>query len=295
MCAVNAINIVRTPWKKVLQDYAPLVLPSAHDPLTARIAERAGFHAIQVGGFSLSATLSGAPDIDLEHFGEKSSVAQRVIHATTMPVMVDGDDGYGDAKNVTRTVQEYEAMGAAAIFIEDQAAPKKCGHMAGKEVIPLRKAVEKLKAAVAARSNHDFFIIGRTDSIAVNGLDDALRRGEAFLKAGVDGVYLEGAETVEELRQIGKTFEGVPLAISLLEGGGKTPILPPAELHLMGFNMILYPTTVLFRMVRAIERAMRDLNQGKPMPAKEGCSMEEFEEIVDLNRWATIELQYPAK
>src|SRR3954470_2467470 len=161
---MNAINLQRTPWKEVLQNYAPLVLPSAHDALVARLAERAGFRAIQVGGFSLSATMSAAPDVDLEHFGEKSAVAQRIIHATKLPVLVDGDDGYGDAKNVTRTVQEYEALGAAAIFIEDQVAPKKCGHMGGKKVVPKKKIIDKLKAACAARQSGDFFIIGRTDA-----------------------------------------------------------------------------------------------------------------------------------
>jgi 2-methylisocitrate lyase-like PEP mutase family enzyme len=292
---VNAINLARTPWKQVLEDYAPLILPSAHDALTARIAERVGFRALQVGGFSLSATLSAAPDVDLEHFGEKSAVARRVIHATALPVLVDGDDGYGDAKNVTRTVQEYEALGAAAIFIEDQTSPKKCGHMSGKEVIPTKKIVEKLRAACAARRSPDFFIIGRTDAIAVNGLDDALRRAEAFLKAGVDGVYLEGARTVAELRRIGKNFEGVPLAISLLEGGGKTPILPPPELHEMGFTMLLYPTTVLFQVARTMERALADLRDGKPMTKDEACTMSEFEDIVDLKRWISIETAYPAK
>jgi 2-methylisocitrate lyase-like PEP mutase family enzyme len=292
---VNAINLRRTSWKKVLQEYAPLVLPSAHDALTARLAERAGFRAIQVGGFSLSATMSAAPDIDLEHFGEKSSAAQKVVHATQLPVLVDGDDGYGDAKNVTRTIQEYEALGAAAIFIEDQVAPKKCGHMAGKEVIPKKKMVEKLKAACAARESPDFFIIGRTDAIGVNGLDDALRRAEAYLKAGVDGLYLEGARNRSELERIGKTFEGVPLAISLLEGGGTTPILPPPTLHKMGFNMLLYPTTLLFRIVRATQRGLRDLREGKPLPEKEGCDMQEFQDIVDMKRWQSIETNYPAQ
>ena len=292
---VNAINIRRTPWRKVLNDYAPLLLPSAHDALTARIAELAGYRAIQVGGFSLSATMSAAPDIDLEHFGEKSSVAQRVIHASTLPVLVDGDDGYGDAKNVTRTVQEYEALGAAAMFIEDQVAPKKCGHMDGKEVVSRQQIVDKLKAACAARQSPDFFIIGRTDAIAVNGLDDALRRGEAFIKAGVDGVYLEGAETVKDLEKIGKTFAGVPLAVSILEGGGKTPWLPPDRYHTMGFNMLLYPTTILFRVVKAMQRAVEDLRKGREMPADQAVQMEEFLDIVDLKRWKSIETNYPSE
>jgi 2-methylisocitrate lyase-like PEP mutase family enzyme len=289
---VNAINLQRTPWKQVLQNYAPLVLPSAHDALTARLAERAGFRAIQVGGFSLSATLSAAPDVDLEHFGEKSGVAQRVIHATQLPVLVDGDDGYGDAKNVTRTVQEYEELGAAAIFIEDQVAPKRCGHMAGKEVVPRKTMVQKLRAAVAARSSPDFFLIGRTDAIGVNGLTDALRRAEAYLKAGVDGVYLEGARNLKDLKAIGREFEGVPLAVSILEGGGKTPALSPPEFHQLGFTMLLYPTTVLFRVARAIDRALRNLRDGVKMPPQESCDMEEFQDIVDMKRWQSIEAAY---
>jgi 2-methylisocitrate lyase-like PEP mutase family enzyme len=289
---VNAINLRRTPWKKVLTEYAPLVLPSVHDALTARIAARTGFHALQVGGFSLSATLSAAPDIDLEHFGEKSSVAQRVIHATELPVLVDADDGYGDPKNVTRTVQEYEAMGAAAIFIEDQMAPKRCGHMSGKEVIPKKKMTDKLRAACAARENADFFIIGRSDAIGVNGLSDALRRGEAYLKAGVDGIYLEGARSVKELQAIGKTFSGVPLAISILEGGGTTPVLSPDKYHEMGFTMLLYPTSVLFRIARATQQAMQDLLDGVPMSERDACTMKEFEDIVDLKRWISIETSY---
>lgn len=289
---MNAINLQRTPWKQVLEQYAPLVLPSAHDPLVARIAESIGYRAIQVGGFSLSATLSGAPDIDLEHFGEKSSVAQRVIHATSLPVLVDGDDGYGDPKNVTRTVQEYEAMGAAAIFIEDQVAPKKCGHMGDKEVVSKKIMVNKLKAACAARQSPNFFIIARTDALEPNGLKDALSRADAYLKAGVDGLYIEGARNEKELKTIGQEFEGVPLAVSILEGGGKTPFLPPDEFHRMGFTMLLYPTTVLFRTVRAIERALKDLNAGKEMPEKEACDVTEFLDIVDMKRWQSIEAQF---
>jgi 2-methylisocitrate lyase-like PEP mutase family enzyme len=155
--------------------------------------------------------------------------------------------------------------------------------------------VEKLRAACAARQSTDFFVIGRTDAIGVNGLDDALRRAEAYLKAGVDGLYLEGARNRSELERIGRTFEGVPLAISLLEGGGTTPILPPATLHQMGFSMLLYPTSVLFRIVRATQSALKDLCEGKPMREEEACDMKEFQDIVDMKRWRTIETNYPAQ
>src|SRR5436190_15106921 len=156
---MKEIGARRTSWKQVLREHAPLILPAAHDALTARIIERAGFKAYQVGGFAVAGAMHAVPDLDLEHFGEKSAVARKIIHASALPVLVDADDGYGDAKNVTRTVREYETMGASAIFIEDQVAPKKCGHMAGKAVIPAKEMVNKIKAAKAARSKPDFFLL----------------------------------------------------------------------------------------------------------------------------------------
>src|SRR3954463_4556412 len=130
---MKSIVVNRASWKSILATHAPLILPAAHDALTARIIERAGFPAYQIGGFALAGAMHAVPDVDLEHFGEKAAVARKIIHASDLPALVDADDGYGDAKNVTRTVHEYEEMGAAAVFIEDQVAPKKCGHMGGKE------------------------------------------------------------------------------------------------------------------------------------------------------------------
>ena len=289
---MKAITAHRRTWKAVLEDHEPLLLPAAHDALTARLIDRAGFPAYQIGGFALTASLHAVPDLDLEHFGEKSAAARRIIHASPLPVLVDGDDGYGDAKNVTRTVHEYETIGASAIFLEDQTAPKRCGHMAGKQVVPKRDMVNKLKAACAARSSADFFILARTDAIAPHGLKDALRRAEAYLNAGADGVYLEGPTTKAELETIGRSLRGVPLAVSILEGGGKTPWLPPAEFHELGFTMLLYPTSVIFRVARAIEQSLHRLAQGRPMTAKDAIAMPRFEEIVDLPHWADIEKKF---
>src|ERR1044071_8039425 len=136
---MKQIAVRRPTWEDVLKEHAPLVLPAAHDALTARIIERAGFKAYQIGGFAVAGAMHAVPDLDLEHFGEKSAVARKILNASSLPVMVDADDGYGDAKNVTRTVREYETMGASAIFIEDQVAPKRCGHMAGKSVVAAAK------------------------------------------------------------------------------------------------------------------------------------------------------------
>src|SRR5947207_3730859 len=145
-------------------------LPSAADALTARLIERAGFPAYQIGGFALVGAMHAVPDIDLEHFGEKHIKAREIIKASKLPVLVDGDDGYGDVKNVTRTVRGYEEIGASALFIEDQKPPKRCGHMAGKEVIPADQMVEKIRAAIAARTQADFFILARTDAREPLGL-----------------------------------------------------------------------------------------------------------------------------
>jgi 2-methylisocitrate lyase-like PEP mutase family enzyme len=289
---MKEIGARRASWKKILREHAPLILPAAHDALTARIIERAGFKAYQVGGFAVAGAMHAVPDLDLEHFGEKSAVARKIIHASTLPVLVDADDGYGDAKNVTRTVREYETMGASAIFIEDQVAPKKCGHMAGKAVVKVGDMVQKIKGAVAAKIDPDFFIVARTDAIEPNGLTDALRRADAYLKAGADGVYLEGPTTKKELKEIGTHFKGVPLAVSILEGGGKTPWLSPKEFYGMGFNMLLYPTTILFRVARAIERAADDLKNGKQMPKKDAVDLHGFETIVKLGFWAEIEKKF---
>jgi 2-methylisocitrate lyase-like PEP mutase family enzyme len=150
--------------------------------------------------------------------------------------------------------------------------------------------INKLKAAILARRNADtLFILARTDALAVNGLDDALRRAEMYLKAGADGIYIEGPESVQQLRTIGREFKGKPLAVSILEGGGKTPWVPPDEMHAMGFNMLLYPTTLLFRETKAVLRALEDLKAGRPMPEDESVTMLQFEKFVDIAYWKAIE------
>ena len=160
----------RKTWREVLDQSAPLLLPVAHDALTARVIEQAGYPAYQIGGFALVGSRFAYPDIDLAQFGENSAVMRDTIAASSLPVLVDADDAYGDAKNVTRVVQGYEAMGASAIFLEDQQAPKRCGHMAGKKVIPAEAHAGKLRAAVAARHNPQTFIMARTDALAPLGM-----------------------------------------------------------------------------------------------------------------------------
>ena len=275
-------------WKELLARGEPLILPCAYDALSARLIERAGFAAYAVGGYALVGARHALPDIGLVAFGEMSAGIRDIMAASSLPVLVDCDDGYGDAKNVARTIAGYEAMGVSAIFMEDQRAPKRCGHMAGKEVIDADAMAAKLRAAVAARRGADLFIIARTDARAVHGLDEALRRAEIYLKAGADGLFIEAPQTIDELTQVGRTFQGVPQLANMVEGGGRTPVLPPQELYRLGFTMVAYPTSLIFRVARAIENALADLKAGRPA-GKDGVDFETFKDITSLAHWAEVE------
>ena len=277
-----------TRWKDLLARGEPLLLPCAHDALSARLIERAGFSAYSIGGFPLVGARHALPDIGLVGFGEMSAGVRDIMAASKLPVMVDGDDGYGDAKNVTRTIQAYEALGVGAIFIEDQRAPKRCGHMAGKDVIDAGQMAEKIRAAAAARQSPDTFLVARTDARAVHGLDEALRRGELYLKAGADGLFIEAPQSVQELERVGRAFQGVPQIANMLEDG-RTPLLPPRELFRLGFVMIAYPTTLIFRVARTIEKALADLKAGKLRLDGEGVDFATFKEITNFSAWAKVE------
>ena len=285
-------NRQRKTWRKALQESAPLLLPAAHDALTARLIELAGYPAYQIGGFALVGSRFAYPDIDLSHYGENSAVMRDIIAASTLPVLVDADDGYGDVKNVTRVVQGYEAMGASAIFLEDQLAPKRCGHMAGKRVVSAEMHVGKIRAAVAARHNSETFILARTDAREPLGLDEALRRAELYMKAGADGVYVEALETIGELERTAQALGGVPLATTILEGGGRTPWVDPKQLKALGYSMVLYPTTVIFSLTRAIQKALDGLKAGRQMRAEDSVTFEQYEDLLRLPEWAHTENEF---
>ncbi len=282
----------RITWHQALQRERPLLMPVAHDGLSARLITQAGFKALQVGGFAVAGARYGLPDLDLTHYAERHAAVKDIMATTALPILVDADDGYGDVKNVTHTFRGYMALGIQGLFIEDQQAPKECGHMDDKKVVPVEQMVAKVKAAVAAREKHPFFILARTDALAPEGVDHAIRRAEKYLKAGADGVYVEGPESEKQLQQIGKALKGEHLATSVLENGGKTPWLPPEQFGDMGYTMLLYPTTLLFRAARALQRAAEDLRAGKPLDAKESLDMDEFLKVVELKHWQAIEKKY---
>ncbi len=234
-----------------LQNGAPLVMPGVFDALSARLAASAGFEITFVSGYSVSATQLAEPDFGILTQTEVVATAARVCGAVDVPVLIDADTGYGNAVNVVRTVQELMRVGAAGMFLEDQVWPKRCGHMRGKRVIPTAEQVAKLRAAVAARGDADFFIVARTDARQVNGLDDAVARALAYREAGADALFVEAPQSLDELREIGRRLPG-PLVANMVEEG-VTPQLPPDELAALGFQLIVYPLSGLFAATRAMQ------------------------------------------
>jgi 2-methylisocitrate lyase-like PEP mutase family enzyme len=225
-----AAAVPTATFRQLAETEKPFVLPGVHDGLSARLAELAGFKGVFMGGFGSLGARHAVPDVGLMGLADISAIARDVRAATSLPFMVDADDGYGDAKNVAHTVRTYERLGAQAIFLEDQVSPKRCGHLAGKRIVSAERMVTKIRAAAAERTS--LFIVARTDARSVVGMDEALRRGERYLRAGADAIYIESPESVAELEQCGRAFEALNMT-SMLEGG-KTPILKPSELYGMG-------------------------------------------------------------
>lgn len=274
-------------WRQLIEKEGCLVLPGAYDALSARLIQDAGFSAYMIGGFPLVGSRYAMPDIGLVGLGEMAAWIREIISASTLPVLVDGDNGYGDVKSVAMTIRTYEKMGAAAILLEDQVAPKRCGHMSGKKVVSSKEMVKKLKAALAARENSDFFIIARTDARQVNGLDDALRRAEAYIKAGADGIFVEAPESVEELELIAKTFD-VPQLCNMLVGG-RTPILSKRELAEMGYAMIVHGISLIMRAAKVFQEFLVSLREDRLEPIEHFVSFEEFKRITRYDDWMTFE------
>jgi 2-methylisocitrate lyase-like PEP mutase family enzyme len=274
-------------WRELLAREKPLVLPGAHDALSARLIEQAGFAAYVIGGYPLVGARYGLPDLGIVGLGEMAAGVRDIMSGSSLPVLIDGDHGYGDVKNVTRTIQVYEDMGASAIFIEDQVAPKRCGHMAGKDVIPTELMEQKLRAAAAARRSKDTFLIARTDARAVHGLDEALRRAERYVKAGADGLFVEAPLTIEELARIGREIE-VPQFCNMLTGG-RTPILTNKELYDMGFEMVVHGITLVMKVAKTMRDALQDLKADKLSFQDDSVTFEEFKKIMNFQQWADIE------
>jgi 2-methylisocitrate lyase-like PEP mutase family enzyme len=282
-----SVDAKRPTWRQLLARNKPLVLPGAHDAFSARLIEDAGFPAYFIGGFPVVGVRYALPDIGLVGLGEMAQSVSDIMLGSRLPALVDADDGYGDVKNVTRTTRIYERMGASALFFEDQVAPKRCGHMAGKVLVPVEVMEAKLRAAAAAREDRELFLIARTDAREVEGLDAAFRRAERYLRAGADGLFIEAPRTVEELSKIGRAFD-VPQLANMLEGG-LTPILSNRELGEMGFSMVIHGITLLMRAARVMRETLVDLKKDNLSADKAGVTFEEYKRLVGFADWAAVE------
>jgi len=278
--------------QKVLNQKGALVMPGVYDSLSAKIARRAGFEVIFITGYSLSATLLGEPDFGLLTQTEMLASAQRICAAVEIPVIVDADTGYGNAINVMRTVEELIRVGAAGMFLEDQVWPKRCGHMKGKQVIPLEEQIKKLQAAREARGESGLYIVARTDARQALGLKEAIRRGVAFKEAGADAVFIEAPESREEMREVARHVPG-PLVANMIERG-VTPLMTPEELRELGFQLIVWPLSPLYAAARALQEVYTTLRQkGSTREMMDRLiSFNEFHEIVGLEEKYALDAKY---
>lgn len=251
----------RRALRALLSAPEPLVLPGVSDALGARLADRAGFVAVYATGAGIANAQFGVADVGLVSLGEIVEQAGRIADATDRPMIVDGDAGHGGPLSVMRTVHLLERAGAAAVQLEDQQTPKKCGHFDGHQLVETGEMVAKLHAARRARSSQGddaLVLIARTDARSVHGIDEALRRGHAYLAAGADALFVEAPRSVDELERIGREFAGVPLVANVVEGG-KTAPLSVAELASLGFSIVLYANFLMRAMADAGRRALAHL------------------------------------
>jgi 2-methylisocitrate lyase-like PEP mutase family enzyme len=228
-----------------------IVAPGVFDMISAKIADGRSFKALYMTGYGVSATL-GLPDAGLATYTEMVARVAQICRGTATPVICDADTGFGGLLNLERTVKGYEAAGAAAIQIEDQVFPKRCGHTLGRRVVAVEDMVRRIQVAAASRSSADFLIVARTDARTSLGLDEALRRGEAYAEAGADILFIESPESEEEMVRIGRHFD-VPLIANMVEGG-RTPTLSKARLEELGYKIAIYPVTGLLAAAKALER-----------------------------------------
>ena len=276
----------------MLKSKKPLVIPGVYDAISAKIANKVGFEAMFQTGYGTSASLFGMPDYGFIGATETIDNARRICRASTIPVIVDSDTGYGNALSVWKLVKELEAAGASGIFLEDQRWPKRCGHMQGKEVISQEEYTEKLSAAIDARESKEFIIVARTDARATEGLDAAIERGLQNKKTGADAIFVEAPKSIKEMERIGKEINA-PLVANMIEGGA-TPLTPSETLSKMGFNIILYPLSVLYANTYATLNILKELKKsGTTTKYKQKVvNFDQFNDLVELSKFKDMEKKY---
>lgn len=287
---------IRPSLSELLQRKDPILAPGAYDAMSALLIQQAGFDVVYMTGFGTSASQLGQPDVGLLTMPEMAANAKRIVQAVDVPVIADGDTGYGNPLNVMRTTEEYERAGVSAIQLEDQVAPKKCGHMEGKQVIPAAEMSQKIASAVDSRQSKDFLIIARTDARAIEGIDSAIERVGIYRKAGADILFVEAPQTVEEIEKVGKAFRETPLLFNWLEGG-KTPPVSYEFLKENGFKIVAFPLCTIFAASKAIREVLAGIKEnGTPEKVMNRFpAFDEFTEIVGLPQIKKLETKYRAR
>jgi methylisocitrate lyase len=268
-----------TLLKKLILDEEILVMPGAHDALSAKIIEQVGFKAVTMGGYAASAASLAKPDVSLMTLTEYVHIVRNIVEAVDLPLFVDGDTGHGNVTNVQRTVRLFESAGVAGLFIEDQVFPKRCGHMEGKQIIPTDEMVAKIKAAVDARVDNDLVIMARTDAVAVSGLDEAIERSNRYAEAGADLIFVEAPTSKEDMRRCNREIKAPTNAIQI--EGGKTPLLTVKELEELGFAVVVYPNITVY----ATAWMLRELWQGLK---KNGTTKHFLDKIISFDEFNTL-------
>jgi carboxyvinyl-carboxyphosphonate phosphorylmutase len=273
--------------RELIQSKEILVAPGAFDALSAKLVEAVGFDAVYMTGFGTAASIFGVPDIGLLTMTEMVENAKRISDAVTIPVIADADTGYGNHLNVVRTVEEYEKAGVAGIHIEDQVSPKKCGHMEGKKLISIEDMVPKIRAAVASRKDKDLVLIARTDAIAAEGFDEAIRRGNTYKEEGADIIFVEAPTTIEQLENIPKLIKG-PVMVNIAP---KTPVLHFKRYEEMGYSVVIYPPLSLTACFVAVREKLMELKEKGILKegAHGGVPFDEFLDFLGLKKYRDSE------
>jgi len=284
-----------TRLKKLIQDPELLVMPGAFDPVSARIVQEAGFQAVQASGFGISVSYLGLPDYSFLSLSDMVAVTQRLVNAVDIPVMADGDTGFGNAVNAWYTVKAFERVGCAGVNIEDQVFPKRCGHLEGKSLVPLDEAVAKIRACAEAREDKDFVINARTDALAVGGLEEVIRRGNAYLEAGASMVFVDGMTSKELSR---KAVEGIrgPVAINVVEGGRSPTDFTFAEMQEIGIARVSLPGTLMLSAIQGMRDALQavKINGKAGGPGARLANFREQLELVGFNEIFALEKRFLA-
>lgn len=278
--------------ERLADDNDIIILPGVYDALTAKIAEHVGFETAFQTGYGTSASLLGMPDFGFLNAGETLENAKRIINSVNIPILVDIDTGYGNPLNVWKIVKDLERIGAKGIFLEDQVWPKRCGHMAGKTVIPKEEYILKLHAAIDAREDNEFIIVARTDSLAQFGIEEAIERGKEYKRIGADVIFVEAPKTIDQMELIAKEIKA-PLLANMIEEG-ITPNLTADQLRKMGFKMVVFPLSALYSATFAIKQTLQTLKKmGTTKELKNKMiTFQEFNDLVNLSAYRKLEKKY---